>query len=220
MLAELDLGNHVTDLAVEGNRLVVRRQTGLALDQMTIRVFDVRDPATPRRLGALDEPFSGRRLGLAGDMVWVSGPGSLQLVDLAEPMRPRLAGRLAVAGLEGDEPVVTQGERAWVGAFGRLLSFHADDPYHPRLLSENTRQQWALEHLPDGRLLTGFCGLAALAFGPDGRIQRAAELDQVMPSDGYCLRVRSARAAAGRIYATLSGGFGPGGLMVVAPSSP
>ena len=61
-----------------------------------LQVYDVSDPAAPRRLSSFETPGRATRVSLAGDYAFVADTeAGVQVVDLSDPARPTLAGSYA-----------------------------------------------------------------------------------------------------------------------------
>lgn len=124
-LAMLELGNGARDLAAQDGWVY-------ALVDGAVVVVDGRRPEHPRevtRLPVFGSSWLGR-LELAGDVLYCVND-DLAVVDVSEPARPRLAGRLG--GLYGRD-VAAGGGRVFVAGHYGLSVLDASDPLAPVLL--------------------------------------------------------------------------------------
>lgn len=88
---------------------------------MTVTVVDVDDPAQPRTVGSFPFRASGRLAGFgpamafaAGHLFVAAGDAGLVALDVSDPSRPRLAGRVDVLGRTLS--VVSDGRHLYVGS--------------------------------------------------------------------------------------------------------
>lgn len=107
-------------------------------------VFDIADPATPRPVARLDLPLAITDLALAdhalclltveqgGDGSAGSAAYALQMVDLADPARPRLAGSLPLP--DQSLALAAGGAYAYVAGGERLLAVEVANPDAPRIV--------------------------------------------------------------------------------------
>jgi hypothetical protein len=105
-----------------------------------LEVYDVSEPAAPRRLGSYGEgrgAGSGRRgLFVAGGHAYFLGDGllvGLLVIDVRDPAAPRLAGRYAGDG-RGFDDVFVLGDRAFLADRSGLEVLDVSDPARPELV--------------------------------------------------------------------------------------
>lgn len=125
-LAMLELGGIAGDMAAQDGWVY-------ALVEGSVVVVDGRRPGHPRevaRLPVFDSSWWGR-LELVGSVLYCVND-DLVVVDVAEPARPRLAGRLG--GLHGRD-VAAGGGRVFVAGHYGLSVLDASDPLAPALLA-------------------------------------------------------------------------------------
>lgn len=128
-----------------------------------LHVIDVRDPTAPRLLstystwvpGLLTEPFGNPRRKRGGightasciqdcRFAWLAGSGDgIEVVDLRNPARPRLAGRFrarAAAGISTHDVQVDQRGNAWVAGGNGTAAYDTRRPVKPRLITRTDRR--------------------------------------------------------------------------------
>jgi hypothetical protein len=127
-----------------------------------LHVIDVRDPAAPRLLSSFrtwtpgiydfsSPPPRRRGIGHTASCIqdcryaWLAGSSAgIDVVDLRDPARPRLAGRFAAreaAGAEGTHDVQVDGSGlAWVAGGNGTAAYDVSDPVRPRLVKRTDRR--------------------------------------------------------------------------------
>ena len=127
-----------------------------------LHVIDVRDPANPRllssfrtwTLGIFDfgsPPPRRRGIGHTASCIqdcrfaWLAGsPAGIDIVDLRDPARPRLARRFAAreaAGAAGTHDVQVDGSGlAWVAGGNGTAAYDVSNPLRPRLVRRTNRR--------------------------------------------------------------------------------
>ena len=137
-------------LVVAGSYVCLASGSATANEQQaTLSVIDVADPAQPHRVGEVTMPASILDLIMAGDHACLVtmqhrgdwGPGTathaLQIVDLTDPTRPRLAGSLPLpgrlGGTAGNLALAGAGNRVYLAIERELLAVDVSDPDAPQV---------------------------------------------------------------------------------------
>ncbi len=106
-----------------------------------IRVLDIEDPTSPRRIGSCDisVSYSTKVLAVVGDLCYINGNGGLQVVDVSNPRRPSVLG---IYYLDSPMPleVAVAGNLCYVGCkdyidgetVGSLHIVDISEPSEPR----------------------------------------------------------------------------------------
>ena len=127
-----------------------------------LHVIDVRDPANPRLLSSFrtwtpgifdfgSPPPRRRGIGHTASCIqdcrfaWLAGsPAGIDIVDLRDPARPRLARRFAAreaAGAAGTHDVQVDGSGlAWVAGGNGTAAYDVSNPLRPRLVRRTNRR--------------------------------------------------------------------------------
>jgi hypothetical protein len=123
-------------VAAEGDLAVV---TGSG-DGTWLKVIDVSDPSSPRRIGTLRGLEDGRDVALDGGFAfaWLQNPtgtADFVVVDLRSPTRPTVVSRIPLQGwvtaMGGGLDLV--GSMAYVAATNTLQLIEVSDPFSPRV---------------------------------------------------------------------------------------
>jgi hypothetical protein len=199
-LHDVALEHVVTDLALQGDRLVAAHADG----GITVaRIDHTGRPTVLARIAGTGAPAppvaipTGRvALSCDGRLAFVShavlapggdpygdGTGTLTIIDLADPARPRVRSRLEFQRL-GDTsvPAVSHGSRVAVlmGAMGGLILLDVSDPADPVLLAREPLPAATYAEglaMDDAHVYVGAWedGVLVYALPPDGRLHTRAE---------------------------------------------
>jgi len=177
-------------LAGEGPRQLAQS----AKDRSLLYVLDVRNPANPEVVREFDAGVDGT-LAHRGGLAVLAGERDFQVVDLADPLAPRLrgTGRLVTAGYTQFLAV----SRKLVG-IGRFNSFATElwdlsDLDHPAFVSEVPGQVFPLA-----------IGRDSMLFGEFGRIRIFDVSDPRKPHDYGHLPLEGERYAGSAVVPTLT----------------
>jgi len=89
-----DEAHYVKDAGVVGDRVLLVDSPSPYMNDLTLRVLELREPARPLERGALPLASGSGRLAVAREVAVVLEGGTLKVVDLADPSQPRWTGEL------------------------------------------------------------------------------------------------------------------------------
>lgn len=172
-------------------------------------IWDLRDPALPRRLGVLHTEGVSDRIALRYPLAFVLQRGTdVAIIDVSDPVQPRLRSTVS-AGATTD--FAFTGDVLWLYARTdctdracsqsrpRLMAFDLSDPDHPKLLQR-------IEELsdPPGRLV----GLGPVLHTAVGRVDTRRPVEQWQlepPGDHELLQVFGSAGRSWAIHRLSSG---------------
>jgi len=94
-----------------------------------LQVFDVSNPAKPRRAGSTNTADYARAVALLSSYAYLAADSGLQVLDISNPSNPMLVGRTNVGG--GPRSVAVAGNYAYEGIGFRLQVFDVSSPANP-----------------------------------------------------------------------------------------
>lgn len=162
LLADVQGEGFVKDVKVHEGRLYTQGECEecggdeakqAAYDGIGVRLFDLADPAAPRRLGTLQgegfgEPyFSVHNLTWSADHLYLSDNGldAMPIVDVSDPTRPvEVARYTPPEGNVHDQTVV--GDRAYVAWWRGFAVLDVTDPASPVVLAEHSDPELLAVH--------------------------------------------------------------------------
>ncbi|MBI5440499.1 MAG: hypothetical protein HY900_04725 [Deltaproteobacteria bacterium] len=151
------LPDFVRDVVVSGNYAYAAAATG------GLRILDVLDPGNPHEVGSFCPPdIDSYGVAVVGSRVYLTGNGSLHILDVSNPSAPELLSSMEFRNSSGNRysvyNVVVEGDYAYLAARFNLVIVDVTDPTHPV-------QKGAYSVLPSsGRLFRGVAVAGGYAY--------------------------------------------------------
>lgn len=207
-------GIYARDVVVRENLAYVTSSEG----DIGLYVLDVSSPVQPEQLGSMALDGGGWGIALANDTAYVAAGAAegLAVVDLSEPLAPRVAETITVRSFATDLEVTA--ERVFVGCQNGVFAIRAPAANSPPVIGAAATPGEASFVVPVGNLALVMDGEAGMHV-MDVADPAAPSIVGSVDTPGY-----AARAAVSGSHAFLATGErGRGGLVVVdfsVPSSP
>lgn len=146
--------------------MVESQEAGTGTGTGGLRIFDLSNPAKPE-LAAHINQGCGHGFDVAIDsdvsLAYVACQESLQVIDIADPSKPKVVGQYAASSYSQFNKVAQRGERVWYANLDGLHELDVSDPTHPVLLKRTN-----LGHQVPNRLLAPSDGVLYVAGGETG----------------------------------------------------
>jgi len=124
-ITRYDLNRYIKDVELKGSYAY------MVLDNDSLRVADVSDPAHPKEKGTLDIE-KGTQLALEGARAVITGDGLLTIADVSDPSQPTELGQLTLDYSREPSSVLLAGAVAYLSEAGTGLHIiDLSDPAHP-----------------------------------------------------------------------------------------
>ena len=138
-------GFYLLDLAVAGRIVYAAEMCTYDCDRSRLQLIDVADPANPRNLGSVPVCWI-QSVSVQGNYAYVAGyvghdQCGLIVVNVDDPLKPRIVGSVILPSPEGTGPVVVSGNYAYVMAIG-LQVVDISNPREPRVTGSVGYWEW------------------------------------------------------------------------------
>lgn len=165
------------DVVVRGNLAYLAQTRGFV-------IFDVSDPASPEKIGALDLPATVTGVTLHGDLALLAaGDNGLVTVDISDPVLPRLLHRYDTPA--SVHRIAVRGDIAYLAEDTRgLIVLDISNPIRPRRLSRVSTRNRVRDISLRGDLLATAEGTAGARLFDVGRPDLPREILTFGKSEG------------------------------------
>ena len=144
----------------EGHLYLAESQIATAPDHTGgVRVFSLANPAAPAEVARINDGC-GSAFDLTVDaevsLAYVACNGAMQVLDIADPAAPTVAGRYQAQRTSNYSRIAQHGDRAWFGDVDGLHQLDVSDPTAPALIELSPLGETSPQSLyiaGDGRLL-------------------------------------------------------------------